>query len=154
MPLRWRLVVFGWPALEIATAWWVATIIGWGNLVGVVILSVVVGVVVIRAAGRAAFAELRKAQLAGVMPQGSARAHVGLFLAGLLIAIPGLWSTAIGLILLFPPVRAILMPVAESWIVSRAGIRSQRTIIQGTIIREQTPPQDGEPPRQVEPPPA
>ena len=65
MPLRWRLVVFGWPALEIATAWWVATRIGWGNLIGLVVLSAVLGVVVMRAAGRAAFGELRQAQVQG-----------------------------------------------------------------------------------------
>ena len=149
MPLRWRLVVFGWPALEIATAWWVATKIGWGNLIGIVILSAVLGVIVIRAAGRAAFGELREAQARGSMPQGAAARHVGTFIAGALIAIPGLWTTLVGLVFLLPPVRAILMPVAASWLASRASVRMGRqpgTIIQGTVIRPEDPPRDTPPP--------
>lgn len=154
MPLRWRLIVFGWPALEIATAWWVATKIGWGNLIGIVILSAVLGVIVIRAAGRAAFGELRQAQAQGVMPQGTAARHVGTFIAGVLIAIPGLWTTLVGLVFLLPPVRAILMPVAASWVVARSTItRTQpgRTTIRGVVIRPEDPPQDTPPP-QIGPP--
>ena len=149
MPLRWRLVVFGWPALEIATAWWVATRIGWGNLIGLVFLSAVLGVVVMRAAGRAAFGELRQAQVQGVMPQGAAARHVGTFLAGALIAIPGMWSTALGLVVLLPPVRAILMPVAASWVAARASVRmgrGQGTVIRGTVIRPEDPPEPSPPP--------
>lgn len=149
MPLRWRLVVFGWPALEIATAWWVATKIGWGNLIGIVILSAVLGVIVIRAAGRAAFGELRQAQAQGVMPQGNAGRHAGTFIAGVLIAIPGLWTTLVGLVFLLPPIRAILMPIAASWVAARATVRMSRgqtTIIQGTVIRPEDPPRQTPPP--------
>lgn len=146
MPLRWRLVVFGWPALEIATAWWVATKIGWGNLIGIVILSAVLGVIVIRAAGRAAFGELREAQMRGSMPQGSAARHVGTFIAGVLIAIPGLLTSVVGLVFLLPPIRAILMPIAASWVATRASMRAQGTIVQGTVIRAENPPSDTPPP--------
>lgn len=138
MPLRWRLVVFGWPALEIATAWWVATWIGWGNVIGLVIFSAVLGVIVIRAAGRAAFGELRDAQVSGALPQGTAARHIGTLLAGVLLAIPGLWTTAVGLLFLLPPIRAMLMPVAGSWIAARASRRLARTpgtVIQGTVIQ-------------------
>lgn len=146
MPLRWRLVVFGWPALEIATAWWVATKIGWGNLIGIVILSAVLGVIVMRAAGRAAFGELREAQMRGSMPQGSAARHVGTFIAGVLIAIPGLLTSVVGLVFLLPPIRAILMPIAASWVATRASMRAQGTIVQGTVIRAENPPSDTPPP--------
>lgn len=149
MPFRWRLIAFGWPALEIATAWWVATRIGWGNLIGIVILSAVLGVIVIRAAGRAAFGELRQAQVQGAMPQGAAARHVGTFIAGVLIAIPGLWTTLVGLVFLLPPIRAILMPVASSWVAARATVHMSRgrgTIIRGTVIRPEDPPQDTAPP--------
>lgn len=149
MPLRWRLVVFGWPALEIVTAWWVATRIGWGNLIGMLVLSAVLGVIVIRAAGRAAFGELRQAQAQGAMPQGTAERHIGTLLAGVLIAVPGLWTTAIGLVFLLPPIRAILMPVAASWVAARASVRvgrSEGTVIKGVVVHSDDEPKSPPPP--------
>lgn len=143
MPLRTRLIVFGYPALEIATAWWVATIIGWGNVIGLLIVGAVVGFLLMRAAGRAAFASWQVAATTGTLPEGAAGSHVLRFLAGLLIAIPGFWTDLLGIALALPPVQAIVRPRFASWFGVRATMRSTTQygdVIQGVVIHDEEPP--------------
>jgi len=77
-----------------------------------------------------------------------------LFLAGLLIFLPGFISDAVGLLLLAPPVRAGLQAVTAAWFVRRftsvsgpGGVRiwtrseSSDRIVRGDVVREDEPPE-------------
>lgn len=116
------LVVFGYPLLELIVAIGVASIIGWWWVLVIFVVCIPVGIVLMRygatATGRswsAAVAELRAGgatELAleareSAPPRAAATAAQRSLLvpAGLLIAVPGFITDAVGLILLLPPVR-------------------------------------------------
>ena len=73
-----------------------------------------------------------------------------LFLAGLLIFLPGFVSDGVGLVLLLPPVRALLQAATAAWFVRRftavsgpGGARiwtRQDRIVKGDVVREDEPP--------------
>jgi len=122
---RWGcLIFFAYPLLEIAVAVAVASVIGWWWVFVIVVLSVVLGLGLVRyalgATGRSlgiAMAALRPpgdpATLAIASPQPipevTPPAQTLLIVpAGLLIAMPGLITTTMGLIAWLPPVRRLL----------------------------------------------
>ena len=110
------LVVAGYVAIEILAATLLASWIGWGWVVIIVLALMIVGCAVMRRAGIAAARGLRAGapvtplQAGGPAP--GAAAAVGdaslLFVAGLLIAIPGLVSSLLGILMLIRPVRRLL----------------------------------------------
>jgi UPF0716 protein FxsA len=149
------LLVVVYPVLEWLAASWLAAQIGWGAVLLVVALLVLVGAAVMRRAGFAAARSLRPVQVDGTsVVQGASQERltqagreVGdagtVFVAGLLIALPGLITSAAGLVLLVPPVRRwVRSGVARS--VRRraeaAGVvldaRATTTTVQGSVLRE------------------
>ncbi|MDX3313213.1 FxsA family membrane protein [Streptomyces sp. NPDC054884] len=116
-PRRSRLRTFvplglaAWLVLEI----WLLTMVA-GASSGLVVLLLLVagfvlGAVVIKRAGRRAFRNLNEALQRGTAPS---RGGNGLMmLGGLLLMIPGLFSDAVGLLLLLPPVQKAVGAYAE-----------------------------------------
>jgi UPF0716 protein FxsA len=115
------LLVIAYPIVEIAIAILVAQVIGWWWLLVIVVACIVLGLGLVRyalsASGRSfgvAVATLRgPGQTDVIAIDGPARdvaappAQTLLIVpAGLLIAIPGLLTTAAGLVLWLPPIRA------------------------------------------------
>jgi UPF0716 protein FxsA len=136
---------------------WLASIIGWTGVVLVVLVMVIVGAAVMRRAGFAAARSLRPVQADGVtvMPGRPAAEQVGrevgdaglVFLAGLFIALPGLITSTLGLILLIPPVRRWARRASGAWLRRRAesaGVvvdaRLRSTTVEGVVVREDVPP--------------
>jgi UPF0716 protein FxsA len=156
----WILLGIGVYALvEWLTASWLATLIGWGGVVLVVLALVLVGTVVMRRAGFAAARSLRPVSYEGaqVMPGttpeqltqvGKDAADAGgLFVAGFLIALPGLVTSAVGLLLLIPPVRrfasarfarSVRRRAEAAGLVYDARITSVTTV-QGDVVRDDRP---------------
>lgn len=116
------LLVVAYPFVELAVAIAVARVIGWWWVLVFVVLCVALGLGLVRyaleATGRSfgvAMASLRgpsqEAVVAIESPRSGGRppappAQTLLIVpAGLLIAVPGLLTTALGLVLWFPPVR-------------------------------------------------
>ena len=125
-PPRSRLRTFlplgfaAWLVLEI----WLLTVVAGASSGFVVFLLLVAGVVlgsvVIKAAGRRAFRSLQETvrqQQSGVMPGavpgGNSEGNGLMMLGGLLIIIPGLISDALGLLMLLPPVQKAVSRYAE-----------------------------------------
>jgi UPF0716 protein FxsA len=97
----------------------------------------------------------------GQRPDGRAAAHAALlFLAGLLIFLPGFVSDVIGLLLLLPPVRALLQAGTAAWFVRRftavsgpGGVRIwsrsedplRGEVIRGDIVRDDEGEADKDP---------
>jgi UPF0716 protein FxsA len=148
MSFRTRLLVFGYPLIEIATAYLVALWIGWGWMLLLLLIGFPVGFAIMRNAGDAAFRDAVQ-QPTPTAPSGR---HAVTFLAGLLILIPGFWTDVLGLLLLLPPVQALVRRRGSAWIDARTtmvrmpGVRYPGgDVIQGTVIHRDEPGSD-EPP--------
>lgn len=145
--------------LEWFVASWLASYIGWLGVVVVVLLLVIVGSAVMRRAGTAAFRSLRPVEVDGmsvaptmnqqtVEQVGRDMGDAGaLFVAGLLIAIPGIVTSVVGLVLLVPPVRRWARRVVARTVRRRAEAAglvvdgrttTMRTTVAGDVVREDT----------------
>lgn len=157
-----------WVVLEI----WLLTLVAGaaGGLAVLLLLAAgfLLGAVVIKRAGRRAFANLTRtlqrmpgqpgATEAAPAPEEASRGNGFLMLAGLLLMIPGMLSDAAGLLLLVPPVRSALSRYTErslerrmraagsgtfSDTFQRARIhRPDGKVVQGEVIREDGTPAD------------
>ena len=103
MRLGARIAVFGYPLAELLAAMLVASWIGWGWTLLLVIAGIPAGMAIMRNAGQASFAAMRVAARTGHLPADSGSSHALQFLAGLLIAVPGFITDVAGLLLLVPP---------------------------------------------------
>ncbi len=145
MTFRSRLLVFGYPLLEIATAYAVAMWIGWGWMLLLVLAGFPIGFAIMRNAGDGAVRDLQQASATGQEPD-SGR-HALAFVGGVLVAIPGFWSDLVGLLLVIPPTQRLFRQSARTWLSSRItmvrmpGVRYPGgDIIQGTVIPNEPGP--------------
>ena len=113
MPILMFLLL--WPLLEIAGFAWIGGAIGVGPTLAFVVLSGVLGMVLLREAGLATLLALRRRLEAGDTPVPAALDGMWRILAGLFFVVPGFFSSAVGVALLLPPVRAVL----TAWLLSR-----------------------------------
>ena len=113
MPILMLLLL--WPLLEIAGFAWIGGAIGVGPTLAFVVLSALLGMALLREAGLATLLQLRRRLEAGDTPVPTALDGMWRILAGLLLVVPGFFSTALGAALLLPPVRAVL----TAWLLSR-----------------------------------
>ncbi|MGU3437533.1 FxsA family protein [Actinomycetes bacterium M1A6_2h] len=105
------LYFFLYVAVEIAALVWLGSTIGILSTVLLVVLTSVLGLILVRSQGRRVLGELRSASASGRSPIG-AIADGGMVAAGsILMAVPGLVTSALGLLLLFPLTRAALRPI-------------------------------------------
>ncbi|WP_372352693.1 FxsA family membrane protein [Streptomyces sp. KL116D] len=155
------LGVAAWVVLEIWLLTMVAGAVGGFTLFLILLAGIVLGAVVIKAAGRRAFQNLsetlQRQQTGSLTPGEPGRQGNGLLmLAGLLLMIPGLISDALGLLLLVPPLRTALSRYTERAIERKMSTpsrgtfadafqqarmhRPDGTVIQGEVIREDERP--------------
>ena len=145
MGLRWRLLFFGYPALEILTAWGLASVIGWGWTLFALVAGLPPGIMLMRSAGRSAMSELQGSVAAGVSPAGTGR-HGIRFTAGMLLAVPGIWSDLAAILVLTPPSRRWLVkqtPFAQGsgflWqrqgVFVRQGVFADGDVVQGDVVQ-------------------
>jgi UPF0716 protein FxsA len=157
----WVLLGIGlYAVLEWLAASWLAGIIGWGGVALVVLVLVLVGSAVMRRAGFAAARSLRPVRYEGATvvpgPSQEALSQAGrdaadagsLFVAGFLIALPGLVTSALGLLLLIPPLRRGVRGRFGRSVRRRARAAglgydaraSSVTTVQGDVVRDDVPP--------------
>lgn len=152
-------------ALYVGLEWLVASalaaVIGWSWVAVIEVALVAVGIVVMRRAGLNAFRSLRATTVDGVtvVPAASEETMAkvaqdasdagSLFVAGLLIAVPGLVTSAVGLLMLVPPVRRALTRAASRFVrrrAERAGMSFRSTttvagvtVVDGDVVRDDAP---------------
>ena len=156
----WVILAFVlYVAVEWVVASWLATMIGWLGVLVVLLVLVLVGVVVMRRAGFAAMRSLRPVSYEGaaVMPGATpdTMSQVGrdvgdagaLFVAGFLIALPGIVTSVVGLVLLVPPVRRwsrVRVTRSLRRRAEAAGVvfdaRATTTTVQGYVVRDDVRP--------------
>lgn len=168
------LAVAAWAVLEIWLLTLVADVASGFTVLLLLAGGVVLGAVVMKAAGRRAFRNLTETlqQMPGrpgataaspAAPVGSTggKGNGFLMLGGLLIMIPGLISDVAGLLLLVPPVRKALGGLAEKTLDRRIRAatpgsfsdafqqarihRPDGKVVQGEVIREKSPDRDESP---------
>ncbi len=149
MPILMLLLL--WPLLEIAGFAWIGGAIGVGPTLAFVVLSALLGMALLREAGLATLLQLRRRLEAGDTPVPTALDGMWRILAGLLLVVPGFFSSALAVLLLLPPVRTLL----TAWLLRRVqaggGIRivgfgrpapQETTIIEGEF--RELPPEPPE----------
>jgi UPF0716 protein FxsA len=160
MSLRAFLIFIVAPAVEIFVMVEVAGWIGVGWTLFALVAAAAVGSYVMRLAGAAGWRALRGqvavdaaagAPSGGTVltgrPDGAAAADAALlFLAGLLLFLPGFLSDVVGLVLLVPLVRRLVRGATGAWFVRRftavdgpGGVRlwvRNGTVVPGQVVRE------------------
>jgi UPF0716 protein FxsA len=136
---RRRLLIFGYPVLELATFYLVAQLIGWGWTFLLIIVGFPIGFAVMRNAGDAAMADVLESQQTG--REVDASRHTLGFVGGLLIMIPGFWSDLVGLLLAVPFTQRLFRSRMRTWFSERfTSVRvpgatyPRGDVIQGTVI--------------------
>jgi UPF0716 protein FxsA len=129
MPSPWFLLFVVFPVLEIASIIAVTSWVGGAATFTLIIVSAVIGLLVMRHAGRSWWTSLRtsvgRPDEQGVstpvrVPDATLAADRGLlFLAGLLLAIPGFIGDVIGLLLILPITRSLVRVGVAGWFVRR-----------------------------------
>ena len=156
---RRRLLLFGFPILELVTIYLVGQWIGWGWTFLLLLLGIPVGFALMRNAGDAAMRDVVSA--AQSRSQVDASRHTLPFVGGLLIAIPGFWTDLLGALLVFPPTRRLFQSRTRSWVSQRfttvrvpgvhnpSGDVIQGDVLRSTDVRNDTagPPSPGSPPQ-------
>jgi UPF0716 protein FxsA len=119
------------PVLEIMVFVQVAGAIGVLDALGVLVLFSVGGLFLVRHEGMGTMARMRAELDAGRVPTGQLADGFWLFLAGVLLIIPGFVTDFAGLLLLLPPVRGL----AKRWFGRRFGRGDGVSVIRVEGIR-------------------
>ena len=109
----------------------------WPTLLGV-LLTAVAGSLVLRWQGQAVFSEIRSTMANGILPARALADAMMIGMAGALLLTPGYFTDIIGILLLIPPVRALIYAYLKTRIsvISPAGAgygRTRRRDEPGTI---------------------
>ncbi len=105
MPLLILLLFIGLPIAEIAVLIKVADVIELGPTIGLIILTAVIGVTLLRRQGLQSMMRAQNSLNEGRLPVDSISDAVGLLLAGAFLLTPGLITDSLGFALLIPAVR-------------------------------------------------
>ena len=137
------------PLVELAVLVQVASAIGVWNAIGLLLLISLVGAWIVKRQGMAIWKRAQLQITAGRVPTKEMADSVLLLLAGVLLLVPGYVTSAIGLLLLLPPVRALVRGVlVKRWSGKVTVIRSTyRGPIDTTATdsrRDSPPPPRGE----------
>lgn len=142
-----RLLIIGYPLAEFLILWWVASLIGWGFALLLVIAGFPAGAALMRnaAAKASTLQSARDDQRPAI-----ARSSTMMFLSGILVMIPGFISDAIGLALLLPPLQRVVARYAGTWVGKRMtrvpgfnssgfsgeqfGFYAQGDVVQGFVV--------------------
>jgi UPF0716 protein FxsA len=130
------IIVLLWPLLEIAGFAWIGGAIGVGPTLAFVLVSGLLGLALLRRAGLSTLMQLRASVEAGETPVPAALDGAWRILAGILLAVPGFFSSGVALLLLLPPVRALLTVLAARWV--RTGGGGVWTVSTGPGLRSES----------------
>jgi UPF0716 protein FxsA len=111
----WVLLLIVAPIIELYVIVQVATVIGVLPTVLLIVLSAVVGAWLIKLEGLGVLRRMTNTIAAGNLPADEAIDGVMIVIGGMLMVLPGFISSAIGLLLLLPPVRALCRPLVRRW---------------------------------------
>lgn len=103
------LLLIAWPIAEIATLIWVGGHLGVLNTVGLVLLAAFGGLALFRYVGFGLLRRVQSELSGGRMPAGTLLEGFVVLVAGILLILPGFLSDVLAFLLLFAPVRRLIM---------------------------------------------
>ncbi|GAB2923686.1 hypothetical protein GCM10027047_21030 [Rhodococcus aerolatus] len=137
--------------VEVTALVWVASALGVLATVGLLLLGLVAGLALLRSQGRRSIAQLRDAVRRGRSTDSEVADGSLVVLGGLLFLLPGLVTSTLGILLLLPPVRALVRPAVASAAARRVvrvprgtgGLGRRGVVVDGEVVTGPT----GAPPR-------
>lgn len=134
MALTTLLVLVAIPVVEIWAALSVAGQIG-GFLTALLIVALsCAGVWMLKEQGIASWRAVSKELAAGRSPGVQMLDGVLAMLGALLLVVPGFVTATVGILLLLPPVRAVVRPVVLTWMTKRAATAASRSRVSGIFM--------------------
>jgi UPF0716 protein FxsA len=134
--------------VEISVIIQVGQWIGFLNTVGLLLLVSLVGAWLVKRQGLGVMTRIREQRSAGRLPATEAFDGALIFVAGVLLVIPGFVTDALGLLLLVPPIRAVVRRF-----VSRRVLREVEMVRSRQWTRADPPPRQYVPPESPPRPP-
>ena len=134
--------------VEISVIIQVGQWIGFLNTVGLLLLVSLLGAWLVKRQGLGVMARIREQRSAGRIPTTEAFDGALILVAGVLLVIPGFVTDAFGLLLLFPPIRAVVRRF-----VSRRVLREVEMVRSKQWTRGEPRPRQYVPPERPQPPP-
>lgn len=122
------------PLVELAVAVFAVSRLGLLPTLLVIIGTSVLGMALIRSEGIAALRGVQRDLQRGIPPSLGLMIGVLRVLGAVLLAIPGLVTSVIGLLLLLPPVRVFVAPVVVAWMARRASASVARMRMSGLVV--------------------
>jgi UPF0716 protein FxsA len=122
------LALLAYVALEIWVLVLVGQTVGFLGLLGLLVVSAVVGVWALKREGRRSLTDLGRAVRSGRPAEAEVADGMYVALAGVLLVVPGMISTVAALVLLIPPVRRALARRAAARAVRAGSARMGPTI--------------------------
>ena len=122
MVFTFLLLLVLWPLVEIAVFLQVVHWIGVLDALALMLVVSLAGAWIVKRQGMGTVARMRAELDAGRVPASAMLDGALLLLAGMLLLLPGFVGDAFGLLLLLPPVRAVV----KLWLVRRFTVRARR----------------------------
>jgi UPF0716 protein FxsA len=137
MPLLALIVVFiVVPLAELYVIIQVGQAIGALPTIAILLLDSVLGSMLLRAQGRAAWRRFNEALAAGRMPHREVVDGVLVIFGGAFLITPGFITDVVGVVLLLPPTRALV----RAWLARRLSRRVSVGVVDGTATERDDPP--------------
>ncbi|HKY13961.1 MAG TPA: FxsA family protein [Microthrixaceae bacterium] len=122
-----------WAVLELWVITLVATQIGAAWTVLALVACSVLGWVLIRREGRGAWRAIQEESAAGRSPDRVIVDAALVLIGGVLLIVPGFVSGLLGLLLLVPPIRSLVRPLAVAWTARRVARAAQVGTTRGRV---------------------
>lgn len=119
MLLRLFILILILPIAELVVLLWVGQSIGWLKTLALVVLMAIVGTYEIRRQGSQIWTRMGEQLDRGELPGNELLDGFLLFIAGILLLIPGLITDAVGLVLIIPPTRYLVREGVKKWLKRR-----------------------------------
>jgi UPF0716 protein FxsA len=116
--LRWIAALLLIPLADALFLVVVADFLGWQATVALVVLTALVGMVLVRAEGRAALRRIQEQAARGEPPTDAVMDGALLLVAGAFLLTPGLVTDTLGFVLVVPPTRYVVRTVLKRYVVT------------------------------------
>jgi UPF0716 protein FxsA len=124
------LALLSLPLIEITVLILVGSSIGVFPTIGLIILTGLLGIVLLRVQGFAVLSRIRHDMDRGLVPDKSLADAAMIALAGVLLMIPGFVSDIIGILLFLPPVRVLIRrAIGRRVTIVRTGARARADVV-------------------------
>ena len=107
------------PIIEISIFITVGSNIGILNTIGIILLTALVGIFLVRRRGLSLLFSARQNMYDGVMPTKEIKGGIFLLISGLLFITPGFFTVCIGFAVFLKPVQDFISQKAKNYFVSR-----------------------------------